>query len=479
MNDQLKAKLLRYFIDVDGKLNSEFATKFFNGIGSTSYGLLDTYDEKKNEFVPTVYTSICDFCQAYYESYNVPPTEDVISVELLSNAGLNPIQKDKVREAIAAIRAFQPNENEFEYTVDCLKNDYVTSGAIKSLKSGMEILKDDPSKAISFMQDSLASLSAKLVQNNDTQDKTLFLSQFADMLYDEFEKEGELMSGGIPYPYQSFNDVLGGMYPGELIVIAGASGLGKSFIGHDIAFHIGIDLDMPMVCADREMLHTQNGVRFIARQTRIPSRKLKSKSLRTPAENALIKVVLIELKQREDAKVLFIPPVSAENVNQVRRQIETHFGKTKPKLIVVDYLSDMEPTSSGRGDKSGWEGIKKIAHELKQLAIRFECPVVTMAQMNSAGTAIQYGGIRHVADTLLLLSEDEDTKYRGPGPGEMVGTPGIVNVLVDKSRNEAKNVRLKLEVEYATSSIRQAPEFGGSRVGRAFIPRNDDNQRED
>jgi hypothetical protein len=165
--------------------------------------------------------------------------------------------------------------------------------------------------------------------------------------------------------------------------------------------------------------------------------------------------------------LLFIPPHHASNVAQIRAEIQAHYGNEKPDFILVDYLSDLD--SGGKED--GWEGIKKIAHQLKNMATYYECPVVTMAQMNSSGKDIQYGGIKHVCDTLIILGEDENRKYVPPGPGEFVGTPGIINCWIAKARNESKNVNIRLEIEYATSSIRQAPAFGGSAVGGSFASR--------
>lgn len=463
--DQLKAKVLRYAIDVDGTLKTNYASRLF-GVMDLSECFTE-FNDKENTFTQTVFSLLHDFCAEYYQVYSKPPTEDAISSELLTGSELTAFEKERVRKALEQVRSFQPLDNEFEYSIDRLRDVYVTAKTIKELRHTAELLKQDPHKAIQYGQEQLTRLSSRLSVDTSAQDKTLFLNQFAELLMDEIVTTGDMMSGAIPYPYPMFNEILGGLNQGELVVIAGPSGLGKSFIGHDIAFHLAIEQGKKVVCADKEMLHKQNGVRFLARQTRLPSRKLRNKAARTPAEEELLMAVLEELVSQEENMLLFIPPHHATNVQQIRAEIQAHYGNEKPDFILVDYLSDLD--SGGKED--GWEGIKKIAHQLKNLATYYECPVVTMAQMNSSGKDIQYGGIKQVCDTLIILSEDENRKYVPPGPGEFVGTPGIVNCFISKARNETKNVNIRLEIEYATSSIRQAPAFGGSAVGSSFASR--------
>lgn len=473
--NQFKSKFLRFIVDTDGTLDPTYANVVFGAMKVGEF--MDKYDDGANKFSSTTYTLIYNFAQEYHKIYQKPPTEDAISSELLTSSHLNMFEKEAVRKVLNEIREFKPVDNEFNYVVDRIRDEYITSQTIRSLKNTVEMLKENPTNAIQYVQEQMSKLSTHLSVDLSVQDKTLFLHQFADMLKEEIVEKGELMSGAIPYPYPMFNDVLGGMHQGELIVIAGPSGLGKSFIGHDIAFHVGVDLGMPVVCADKEMLHKQNGVRFLARQTRLPARKLRSKDLRTPIEEELLLETLNQLSSLEENMFLFIPPHKATNVPQIKAEIQAHYGKEKPKLIVVDYLSDLESTNSNKSE--GWEAIKAIAHELKNLALYYECPVVTMAQMNSAGKDIQYGGIKHVADTLLILSEDENNKYVPPAPNEFIGTPGIINVFTAKARNDSKNVNMPLEIEYSTASIRQAPAFGSTSIRKSVISRQAEGERED
>lgn len=336
-------------------------------------------------------------------------------------------------------------------------------------------MKTDPHGGVDYVLRGLSEVLNYRRMDDMAIERTLGLSQFAEYLRDELEGTGSIMAGTVPYPYPEANRLLGGMAPGELIVIAGPSSAGKSFIGHDIAFHAAIENGIDTVCADREMLHPQNGLRFLSRQTQVPSRKLRHKRHRTETEERLIRAALDEYAAitNEEDPILFIPPKLCANTSMIRREVDKNWGGRRPKLIIADYLTEFEPTVK----REGWEAVRQVTHDLKQLALYYACPVVTMAQINRRGE-VQYATIRHICDTLIILESDPDQPYIPPGIDEFIGTPGIIHCVIDKARNEARNVRFSLEVEFATASIRAAPTFGRTAVGRelARSPYDDDTE---
>lgn len=446
----IHAKLLSYLIDWDGRLDPSYARRIFLNTAITPL-FFHEYVPSQNYLKPTAASMIFEFARNYYLDYQRPTPATTFGIDIIDTSTLSYDEKNKVYEDFAALQHFRPNENEFDYIIDALIVEYINMRALEFMTTGTKTLKENPISGVEFLVDHLAPLLNIQRMDEDAIDKTLTLSQFSDYLTEELERTGAIMQGTVPYPYPEANRLLGGMAPGELVVIAGPSNAGKSFIGHDIAYFTALINGMPVVCADREMLHPQNGLRFLSRQTQVPSRKLRNEKYRTPAEDRLLRAALDEFRsiQAEEDPILFIPPMRCANTNMIKHEITRMWGDRKPKLIIADYLTEFEPTRR----REGWEEVKQITHDLKQLALYYACPVVTMAQINRRGE-VQYATIRHICDTLIILEEDQQQPYTPPKADEFVGIPGIIHCVVDKSRNEAKNVQFSLEVEFATASVK-------------------------
>lgn len=460
--DQLHAKLLAYVVDFDGRLDVNYARKLFaNHVISPV--MLDAYDVKQNNFVPTTASTLYEFARNYYDVYQQPAPVDAIYREIIDSPKLNDHKRTQLSEDLNSIRAFDATEAEFQYVIDRVLDVYTSNKALEVMQRAAQTLKMEPLRGVEMVIREFSHLMNIQTVDDDSIDQTLGLSQFAQYLEGELNQTGGIMHGTVPYPYPEANALLGGMAPGELIVIAGPSGAGKSFIGHDIAFHAGVYLNMPVVCADREMLHPQNGLRFLSRQTQIPMRKLRNARARTTAEDKLLRAALQEyaaLKEDEDP-ILFIPPKRCLNTAMIRNEIARCWGDRKPKLIIADYLTLFESVRR----LEGWEMVKQVTHELKDLALHYACPVVTMAQINKRGE-VQYATIRHTCDTLIILEVDSEREYKPPGPNEYIGIPGVIHCVVDKARNEAKNVQFSLEVEFATASVKGLSAHSRTAVGQ-------------
>lgn len=458
---QEHAKLLAYVIDRDGRLDVDVARRVFaNGLTEEYFW---DYDLKANKFAPNAASRLYGFAKAYYETYDAPPTMDAVVSELMHRSELDAFAKEHINDGLLSIAQFPPLESELGYNLDRVLEMHASDMALSIMQRGSEALKSDPLAAVEFMVKGLSDVLGYRQVDESAIDRTLTLAEMATYLAQELDSKGAVMAGTVPYPYPEANALLGGMAPGELVVFAGPAGSGKSFLGHDLAYHTALVNRMPTVCADREMLHPQNGLRFISRQTQIPSRKLRNRRYRSVAEEELLQAALQEYTEivRVDDPLLFIPPKLCANTLMIRREVEKHWGGRAPKLVVADYLTEFEPTVK----REGWEAVQQITHDLKQLALHFGCPVVTMAQINKRGE-VQYATIKHICDTLVILEPDDAQPYVPPQMDEYVGSPGIVHCVVDKARNEASGVQFSLEVEFATASIQAAPEYGRTPMGR-------------
>ena len=463
-NDQL----LRYLIDNgDGTLDHRYCRKIMATSFSAEY--FQEFHPHANEFRDTPHSLIFDFIHWHWHELGAPPTQDTINAELFIKTPLGTNQKLAVGEALRRIRKQSVNPNEFDYLLDLVRSAFLAAKSVSVIQTGLKEIKADPVAGIRSIQKGLASVSRNADSSFSEEDaKTQTLEQFAGMMLNEFESPGGVGRNLVSYPWSTFNSLLGGMHPGELIVIAGDSNAGKSFLGRSIAYHVGLTLRKLTVCADREMDPKQQGLRFVSYLTGIPSRKLRNPDLQTKAEKELIRETLLAHQSfhkdynLEETTMIMIPANYCNNANKIRQEID---GMTdqKPKCIVADYLNEFDPSKRSEG----WEAMGVITRDLKRLGQHYGCPVVTMAQQAQGGKKVQYKSIREICDTLLLISMSADKPYVPPGEGEYIGTPGVLEVYIDKARNESKGIAIQLEVEFATSSIKQIGRTTKSIISQA------------
>lgn len=458
--NQNNIKLLSYLIDFNGKLKSEYARRIVNNSTITSEFFRE-YSIKDDAFRSTGQSVLYDFVQEYYEQYQAPPTIEVITSELLCNRGLGLVRKEEIRELLTLINQNPPNYANYEYVVDSVIEQYISNKVMSVVQTTVHTIKEDAVAGVEYAMRELSGIRNLQREKELPIDKSLSLSQFAEFLETEFNKTGSIVGELIPYPYPEFNNILGGMVPGELIVIAGLEGTGKSFMGRDIAYEVAFGHNKRVVFADREMQHHQSGVRFLSRMTGIPARKLRNSRYQSKEERRVIKEALKEFKSytEEEDNILFLPPKRCENTRMIQREVDLHWGGKPPEFLVADYLTEFLPSRK----VEGWESVRQITHDLRQFGLTNNCPVVTMSQLNEKGD-LQYRTIRHIADTIITIREHPEFPYEKPGPGEFIGKPGIIECNIRKARNEAGSATLYLEVEFATASVRGVSDIESTRI---------------
>jgi len=129
---------------------------------------------------------------------------------------------------------------------------------------------------------------------------------------------------------------------------------------------------------------------------------------------------LRSIKDRKENGKLFIKeyPTGKATVNDFRIWLrELGMRDMLPQIFFCDYISLMKAEGRSTGDlyKDG----KAISEELRALGFEFNIPVVTVAQINRAGTFIDFDsldmnsigesyGIPATADSMIIQGQDED-----------------------------------------------------------------------
>ena len=222
---------------------------------------------------------------------------------------------------------------------------------------------------------------------------------------------------GIGTGLTGLNNMLGGLQPSDLIILAGRPGMGKTALATNIAFHAATTSrtdEKPQHVAffSLEMSGEQLANRILAGETGIPSDELRLGKV-----NANDFKSIIEKSDAIENAPFFIDDTPGLSVSQLasraRRLKRTHgLG-----LIVVDYLQLLSAPMGTRSENRVQE-ISAISRTLKNIAKELNIPVLALSQLSRAveqredkrpnlSDLRESGSIEQDADVVMFVYREE------------------------------------------------------------------------
>lgn len=171
---------------------------------------------------------------------------------------------------------------------------------------------------------------------------------------------------------QALDRVIGGFFPGELIIAAGATGMGKSAFAQGVAEYASLGGDITF--HSLEMSAAQLAQRAISARSGVPVWAIRRGSMH-PDQWERVQQATAEL----DALPVHIDDNGATSIADIRRGAKTIARKGNLRLIVVDYIQLL--MSDGRTDNRAYE-IARITRSLKQIAREMDVPVLALSQLS-------------------------------------------------------------------------------------------------
>lgn len=239
---------------------------------------------------------------------------------------------------------------------------------------------------------------------------------------------------GVPTGFVEMDDMLSGMQPGELIIVAARPSMGKTAFGLSVAEHVTAVQGKAAAFFSMEMSRRSVVQRILCSRARIDSHKMRRGMLNDSEVAALQDAG----GQLQDVP-LFVDDTAGMSVLELRaksRRLRARFGI---ECIFVDYLQLM--TSHGRSESRQQE-VSVISRGLKALARELNIPVVVMAQLNRnpegrtdnrprMSDLRESGTIEQDADVVMLIHREEYYKKENC-PEEL---KGVSELIIDKQRN--------------------------------------------
>lgn len=244
---------------------------------------------------------------------------------------------------------------------------------------------------------------------------------------------GELV--GTPTMFADLDRVLGGLRPGNLVVVAGRPSMGKSSIAFQMA-HRNARNGRPVLALSMEMSRIEVLDRLMAWESGMALGSITSGRPNSPD-------YLHSALEHAGGWPLLIDDTPALTVHQVRARCRAAAKRGGLDLVVLDYLQLM----AGDGETRNTQ-IEGITRGLKSIAKELAVPVVALSQLSRKceertdrrpmlSDLRESGAIEQDADVVMMIHREE--VYRRE-PGEWRGK---AEVLIRKNRQgPAADVRL-------------------------------------
>jgi replicative DNA helicase len=239
------------------------------------------------------------------------------------------------------------------------------------------------------------------------------------------------MMSGVPTGFADLDALTNGLHPGQLIVIAGRPGLGKSTMGLDIARSASIKAGQASCIFSLEMSKTEITMRLLSAEARVPLHHMRSGSM-TDDDWARLARRMGEVAEAP----LYIDDSPNLTMMEIRAKARRLKQRKDLRLIVIDYLQLM---TGNKKAESRQQEVSELSRSLKLLAKELEVPVIAMSQLNRGAEQRtdkkpmlsdlrESGSIEQDADMVVLLHREDAYEKESPRAGE-------ADFIVAKHRN--------------------------------------------
>jgi replicative DNA helicase len=287
---------------------------------------------------------------------------------------------------------------------------------------------DDLKEVIEKSQKSVMAINPLSQCNTIKSAKDVVKSTFEQI--ETRNKKGGLV--GLSTGIADLDDATGGLHPGDLTIIAGRPGMGKTVMADNIAHYCGMRGDASLIFSI-EMPNEALMIRMLSSMTKIENRNLRKgyvQSVDWPK--------LVDASSRIGGSQIYFDDSPMITPQELRIRARKAKADYDIKLLVLDYIQLMQPSSRGRSRE---QEVSEISSTLKGIARELSIAVIGVSQLNrelekrpdkrpTMADLRESGAIEQDADTILFIYRDEIYHKAEDNPEK-----GIAEIGIGKNRN--------------------------------------------
>jgi replicative DNA helicase len=276
------------------------------------------------------------------------------------------------------------------------------------------------------------------------------------------ERPGSLLTG-VPTGFIDLDRISHGLNRGNLIIIAGRPGMGKTSFALNVAQHVAIRERRTVGIFSLEMGQQELALRILCSEADISFSRLRAGRVSQKEWTRIIQTV-----RANGESPLFIDDSANPSLLEVASKSRRLKAEKGLALLVLDYLQLMQ--AGGKYENRNLE-IAAISRGLKQLAKELDIPVIALSQLSrqperrgsdhrpQLSDLRESGSIEQDADMVAFIYRDE--VYN---PTEE--NKGLAELIIAKHRNgETGTVEMVFLGD--TTSFRNLDRHGGAPLPSA------------
>jgi replicative DNA helicase len=260
-------------------------------------------------------------------------------------------------------------------------------------------------------------------------------------------RQSDRLINGLPTGFIDLDRLTTGFHPGDLVVVAGRTGVGKTGFMLSMAVNLGFKMGVPVAIFSLETSKFQLLLRMLSILSGVPLRNLRLGFL---SDEVWSDVVLVGTELAQSP--IYIEDSPRLTVAELREKSKRLREEKGIEAVFVDYLQLLRGPFA-RNTRQ--EEVADISIELKALAKELSIPVVALAQLSRRTEQRKdkrpqlmdlrdSGQIEEVADMVLFIHRPSAYKLssRREEVAEIIvakqrqGATGIVKLVFDKETTE-------------------------------------------
>lgn len=364
------------------------------------------------------------------------PSKNIINEFIEHNFEPEDHEKHKVLYDQAVSTEIDPKE--FTWHFDKLKKRYNEQLQRKCIQEAIKVIKtaDEESldKVNQLMRQTVVNIDS-IYRRESYEEGSLDESAKKRAEYYNLVEANPELAQGILTGFSEFDRITNGLHQGELMIIAGATGTGKSVVMHNIAVNAylnGNDPTQPVELAVKKgfnVLYFSLEMPKSSMERRVDScmgdlfyNQIRDGALDKEAKEKYFKVLKFQSKYEGKFHIVDMPKGATAREIELK-YLEMCETKFKPDIVFVDYVGIMSPNDAGDSD---WLALGKIAADMHEFARTYDIPVITGSQVNRLKdpTKQRYGTDRVARSDMVTNNaniivqigcrDDEDTRTDMP-----------------------------------------------------------------